>query len=69
MPVPQNCEPRANPHSAVPKPLLERADLENADRGGHAVRHDREAGVVAGLTFAVRPDDEALEAFDRRRRR
>ena len=34
---------------------LERAQLEDADRGVHAVGHDREAGVVAGLAFLAAP--------------
>jgi hypothetical protein len=34
-----------------------------------AVRHDAEADVAAGRTLTVRPGDEALESFHRRRRR
>ena len=35
----------------------------------HVVRHDREADVVASGSLAMRPRDEPLEPFDRRRRR
>src|SRR6188472_422548 len=43
---------------------FERTQLEDADRGRHAVGHDREAGIVAGLALTVRPHDEALETLD-----
>ena len=64
-PVPQNAEPIANPHSAVPKPGSSCAHLEDADRGVVAVERDREAGIRAGRALAQRPGDELLEAFDR----
>ena len=48
---------------------LELAYLEDADGGVHAMRHDREADVVAGRALAMGPRDEPLEPFDRGRRR
>ena len=39
----------------VVEATVERPHLEDADGGRHAVRHHREAGVVAGLAFALRP--------------
>ncbi len=68
-PVPQNANPIAKPHSAVRETRLELPDLEDPDRGIHAVRHHAEADVVACRALAMRPRDEALEPVDRRRRR
>src|SRR5688572_26662131 len=48
---------------------LERAHLEDANRRVHPGGHDREARVAAGAALTMRPRDEALEAFDRSRRR
>ena len=48
---------------------IELPHLEDADGGVEALGHDREADIAACRALAMRPLDEPLEAFDRRRRR
>ena len=45
------------------------AHLEDPDRRVEALHRDREAGIRAGRPLPQRPRDEALEAFNRARRR
>src|SRR5262249_33706203 len=48
---------------------LERANLHQPDRNVGGPRHDRVADVLPRGALAMRPRDEPLEAFHRRRRR
>src|SRR5437762_9233285 len=48
---------------------IELPHLENADRRVRALQRDGEADVSAGIALPDGPGDEALEAFDRARRR
>src|SRR5205814_1483337 len=49
--------------------LLQRTNLNDADRFGHPLRHDAEADELAGRALPVRPLDEALVALNGGRRR
>ena len=68
-PVPQYADPIAKPHSAVPNPGFELAQLEDPDRRVRAVERHREADIRSRPALTQRPGDEPFEAVDRRRRR
>ena len=66
---PRTADPIANPHSAVPKPGSSSRSWKMPIAVSMPVERDREAGIRAGLALPQRPRDEALEAFNRGRRR